>query len=159
MPAGLTTKRKNWRFISLALLGAIGIYAAIILMGSHYRVKPFQPALVSISFAGYTTNEAGERCLTYRVQNDNRESILGLAEFNNSVPGSGLFISLPTSQQQTFALQAPRGSNPSQLSITCFIKDHGAFVRLYNFVRQIKGQSPRDFSKPLFTVQGPVPEP
>ncbi len=159
MATGATTKRKYWRFISLLSLAAIGIYASIMLTGNHYRVRPFQPALVAISFAGYTTNEAGERCLTYRVQNNNRERILGLAEFKNSIPGSGLFINLPTSQPQTFALQAPRGSNPCQLSITCFIKDRGVFVQLYNLTQRIKGGSPRDISKLLFKVPGPIVEP
>lgn len=159
MSAGVTTRRKYWRFISLLSLAAIGIYATIMLTGNHYRVRPFQPVLVAISFAGYATNEAGERCLTYRVQNNNRENILGLAEFKNSIPGSGLFINLPTSQPQTFALQAPRGSNPCQLSLTCFIKDRGAFVQLYNLIQRIKGRSPRDFSKLLFTVPGPIVEP
>ncbi len=140
MATGATTKRKYWRFISLLSLAAIGIYASIMLTGNHYRVRPFQPALVAISFAGYTTNEAGERCLTYRVQNNNRES-------------------LPTSQPQTFALQAPRGSNPCQLSITCFIKDRGVFVQLYNLTQRIKGGSPRDISKLLFKVPGPIVEP
>jgi len=159
MSAGATSKGKQWRFVSLLLLAVIVIFTSIVLTGNHFRVQSLRPALVSVSFAGYTTNAAAERSVTYRVQNNNRETILGLAEFKNSKPGSGLFITLPTSQSQTFALPAPGGSNPCQLSITCFVKDRSVFVQLYNLTQRIKGKSPRDFSKLLFTVSGPTMEP
>ena len=160
MSAGAPTRRKHWRFISLLSLAALGICATIALVGNHYRIKPFQPALVYISFKGYATNAAGERCLTYRVQNNNRENILGLAEFKGSKPGSGLFVNLPTSQSQTFTIQPPPGSSQYQLSITCFVKDRGIFAQLYNLTERIKGKSPaRDISKLLFSVPAPVVEP
>jgi len=41
---------------------------------------------VSVAFVGFSTNDAGQECLRYRLRNDNAHGIFALAELQNGPP-------------------------------------------------------------------------
>ena len=150
---------RKWIIVPAVIALAIGFYAVVTVFLGRYRAPPVQASLVSISFVGRSTNDAGQQCVAYRLQNDNAEKILALAEFQNSTPGSELFVRLPKSQPQTIVLSASSGSNPYRIQISCFVEDRGLLSRAYNFVQHFRGGQPPEITKLLFTVSGPLVEP
>lgn len=109
---------------------------------------------MAIALVGRSTNELGQRTVVYQVQNRSAWNLLGLAEFTNAPPGTGLFVKLPSHEPQTVALAAPSGG-PTIVQITCFAEDHGLFTQVYRFVQRFRGKQPHEITKLLFTVPGP----
>lgn len=124
-----------------------------------YRAPRFQASLVRISFLGYSTNDAAQRFVTYRVQNDNPGSLLALAEFTNSPPGSGVFVRLHGSQPETALLPTPLVGSSNQVQVSCFVEDRGLLTWAYGRVEKFRGGQPHEVTKLLFTVSGPPVEP
>ena len=150
--------------LQLPRIAAVLLLAALCLGASLWFFTRPQPpsaeaSLVNIAFIGHSTNELGQRSVVYRVQNRNGRNLLGLAEFTNATPGSGLFVKLPSSEPQTIVLTAPPGGNPSGVQITCFAEDLGLLSRMYALVQRFRGKRPHEITKLFFTVRGPPAEP
>lgn len=113
--------------------------------------------LVSIAFVGFSTNDTGQRCLRYRLRNDNTQNILALAELQNGPPG--LFIRLTNSQPQTIDLPSFPTMTPYRIEVSCFIEDRGLLTHAYRAIKSFRGEPIHEISKLQFTVAGPAVEP
>jgi hypothetical protein len=115
--------------------------------------------LVSVSFVGFSTNDAGRKCLRYRLRNGNARGILALAELQNGPPGLGQFVRLTNSEPQSIDLPSFPAASPYRLQVSCFVEDRGLLAHVYWGIQRIRGRPIREVSKLLFTVPGPVVEP
>ena len=127
-------------------------------LGRQRSARP-KANLVSVSFVGLSTNDAGQKCLRYRLGNDNVQGILALAELQNGPPSSGLFVRLTNSQPQTIDLPKFPTTSPYRLQVSCFVEDRGLLTHAYWGIQRFRGRPTHEISKLLFTVPGPVVEP
>lgn len=148
----------RWVMVSVLIIAVLGLFA--LLSTLDYSARPaVQPGMVSIALVGRSTNELGQRSVAYRVQNSSVRNLLGIAEFTNATPNSGLFVKLPSQQPQTVTLAAPPAGSPCGMQLTCFVEDNGLLTRIYGAVQRFRGKQPHEITKLLFTIPGPPVEP
>jgi hypothetical protein len=133
--------------------------AAVLYSLERQRSARTSAKLVSVAFVGFSTNDAGQRCLRYRLRNDNAQNILALAELQNGQSGSDLFVRLTNSQPQTIDLPSFPTVTPYRIRISCFVEDRGTLTHAYWAIQRLRGQPIHEISKLLFKVPGPVVEP
>ena len=155
--AGRTARKR--RVVAAAIALAIGISAFVAFELRPHALPAAAVNLVSISFVGYSTNAAGQRCVAYQLHNHAAEKLLALAELPNSAPDSGLFVTLGKDRSQTIELPAPAGKSSYQLQVSCFSEDCGLLTHVYDFVQRLRRKPVHQITKLLGTVSGPVVEP
>ena len=133
--------------------------AAIWYSLGRMRFAQTKANLVSVSFVGFSTNDAGQKCLRYRLRNGNAQGMLALAELQNGPPNSSTFVRLTNSEPQTIALPEFPTTSPYRLQVSCFVEDRGVLTHAYWVIQRFRGRPIHEVSKLLFTVPGPMVEP
>ena len=148
------------RLATTAVIGlCVFLCAAVWYAVGRQKSSPTRASLVSVAFVGFSTNDAGQKCLRYRLRNDNAEGILALAELQNGPPSSSLFIRLTNSQPQMIDLPSFPTVMPYRLQVSCFVEDRGLLTHAYWTVQRLQRRPIPEISKLQFTVPGPAVEP
>lgn len=148
------------RLPTTAIIGlCVLLCAAVWYAVGRQKSSGTKASLVSVAFVGFSTNDTGQKCLRYRLRNDNAQGILALAELQNGPPSSSLFVRLTNSQPRTIDLPSFPTLTPYRLQVSCFVEDRGLLTHAYWAVQRLQKRPIREISKLQFTVAGPVVEP
>lgn len=111
---------------------------------------------VTITFAGYATNQAGLRGLTYVTQNHTEMTLALRARLVGGLGNRDVFMSLPPSGEAKFWL--PVGSNhpPHRIRVSGSTPAPRVITHVIQYLEKRKGHSNVEVSREVFEISPPA---
>ena len=111
---------------------------------------------VTITFAGYATNQAGLRGLTYVTQNHTEMTLALRANLSGGLGSPDAFTSLPPSGEARLWLSVGSNPPPHRVTVWGYAPAPRAITWVIQYLEKRNGRSNVDVSRIVFEISPPA---